>query len=270
MTVFCSDIDGTLLNSERTLSARTIHAIRDVRDAGHNFVLCSSRMPSSMRNLELMYGGNNAPLIAYNGGLVLSASGDVVRNTPISPSAAIQIYELCDLLGVHGSFYSGDDWYVWADDRWAEREINNTGVRPRSEKAEFFMSSGAIAAAPPHKIMCMGDELLIDQVEVGLSAVSDVVTYRSRATYLEIANAECDKGSGLRAVSAELGVDAGDCYFFGDNYNDLPAFAVVGTSIAVANAKESVLAAATVVTAASRDDGVARYLESWLAESNRV
>ncbi|MBH0109162.1 HAD family phosphatase [Salinibacterium sp. NG22] len=269
MAVFCSDIDGTLLNPERTLSPRTIQAIRHVRDAGHTFVLCSSRMPASMRILERLYAGENAPLIAYNGGLVLSASGDVVRNTPIPPNTAIQIYELCDRLGVHGSFYSGDDWHVWADDRWADREINNTGVQPRPEKAEFYASSGAITTMPPHKIMCMGDEHLINQIEASLSTVSDVVTYRSKPTYLEIANAECDKGSGLRAVEADLGVDVSDCYFFGDNYNDLPAFDVVGTSIAVANAKDAVLAAATVVTASHHDDGVAQYLESWLSTANR-
>ena len=46
MTLFCCDIDGTLLNSHRTLSERTIAAIRAVREAGHSFVLCSSRMPA--------------------------------------------------------------------------------------------------------------------------------------------------------------------------------------------------------------------------------
>ena len=50
-------------------------------------------------------------------------------------------------------------------------------------------------------------------------------------------------------------------------YNDLPAFEVVGTSIAVANAKDAVLAAATVVTSRNHDDGVAKYLEDFLAGS---
>lgn len=53
----------------------------------------------------------------------------------------------------------------------------------------------------------------------------------------------------------------------GPMYNDLPAFEVVGTSIAVANAKDAVLAAATVVTSRNHDDGVAKYLEDFLAGS---
>jgi hydroxymethylpyrimidine pyrophosphatase-like HAD family hydrolase len=69
MAMFCTDIDGTLLNPERTLSLRTIEAVRAIRAAGHAFVLCSSRMPESMRILERLYDGADEPLIAYIGGL---------------------------------------------------------------------------------------------------------------------------------------------------------------------------------------------------------
>ncbi|MDH6180034.1 Cof subfamily protein (haloacid dehalogenase superfamily) [Microbacteriaceae bacterium SG_E_30_P1] len=269
MAVFCSDIDGTLLNAQRTISARTIEAITAVREAGHTFVLCSSRMPASLRALESLYGATDAPIVAYNGGLVLSAQGRVVSNTPIPASAAQQIYDLCASLGVHGSFYSGDDWYVWARDRWAEREMSNTGVSPRDELAEYYVGGGVMASAPPHKIMCMGEVSLIDAVERLVVSLPDAVGYRSKETYLEIGSIACDKGTGIRDLEADLGVAVGDCYFFGDNYNDLPAFAAVGTAIAVANAKDAVLQAADVITATHHDDGVAQYLEGWLREHSR-
>ena len=266
MAVFCSDIDGTLLNADRTLSDRTVEAIREIRGAGHTFVLCSSRMPSSMKILEALYNASDAPLIAYNGGLVLSSAGRVVASIPIPAAIALDIYKLCERLGVHGSFYAGDEWHIWAEDRWAEREINNTAVQPSTVRAAEYARNGSISVSPPHKIMCMGEAHLIDEIEAALSTRTDVVTYRSKPTYLEIANASCDKGTGLRAVEDDLGADVGDCYFFGDNFNDLPAFSVVGTSIAVANAKDEVLSAASVVTGRHHDDGVAQYLESWLTE----
>jgi len=264
MAVFCSDIDGTLLNSQRTISDRTIRAITAVRDAGHSFVLCSSRMPASLRALERLYDATDAPLVSYNGGLVLSAAGRVVSSTPIPADAARQIYELCAGLGVHASFYAGDDWYAWARDQWAEREISNTGVEPRAETAEHYVASGEIDSAPPHKIMCMGEPALIDAIEQLVVRLPDAVGYRSKATYLEIGNVRCDKGTGIRDLEADLGVAVSECYFFGDNYNDLPAFAAVGTAIAVANAQDAVLAAADVVTARHHEDGVALYLEEWL------
>jgi Cof subfamily protein (haloacid dehalogenase superfamily) len=265
MAVFCSDIDGTLLNAERTLSPRTISAVRNLISEGHTFVLCSSRMPTSMRILEALYEGGDVPLIAYNGGIVLRGDASVALDVPVLPADAADIYETCATLELHASFYSGEEWYSWADDKWTAREVNNTGVSPNPELASQYYNSGQIETTPPHKIMCMGDSSSIDVVEQSLALNANVVTYRSKDTYLEIANAGCSKGAGLVSVAQELGVNLADCYFFGDNYNDLPAFEVVGTSIAVSNAKDDVLAAATFVTSRHHDDGVAQYLEGFLA-----
>ncbi len=264
MATFVSDIDGTLLNSGRTLSDRTIAAIRSIRNNGHSFVLCSSRMPSSMRLLESLYNGVNEPLIAYNGGLVIEADGSIVHDVPIAVHDAEKVFGLCDELNVHGSFYSGDDWYIWKVDHWSDRETANTGIKPHREYASWYMREGVVDCSPPHKIMCMGDPIAIEEIQSRLSKIKSLVTYRSKDTYLEIANSRCSKGAGVDAILKKRGVAKGDSYFFGDNYNDLSAFAIVGTSIAVANAKSEVIAAATTMTGRHHDDGVAEFLESWL------
>ena len=118
MTLFFTDIDGTLLNPDRTLSLRTIHAIREVRAAGHRFVLCSSRMPESMRKLERLYDGMDEPLIAYNGGLVLSRTGEIVHDVPIHAQHARLIAKYCREVDLHASFFAGENWYAWTDDKW--------------------------------------------------------------------------------------------------------------------------------------------------------
>lgn len=267
MAMFCTDIDGTLLNPGRSLSQRTINAIRDIRDAGHSFVLCSSRMPESMRILERLYDGANEPLIAYNGGLVLSRSGAVVHDIAINSKHARRIFDYCSDANLHASFFAGENWHVWGNDPWTTREINNTGVSPHPMPSSEYIVSGRVDEKPPHKIMCMGDPILVDGIERLLVAEPGVVTYRSKDTYLEIANSDCSKGHGVKAAAEELGYDKSDCYFFGDNYNDIPAFTAVGTSIAVANGKQAVLNAATVTTGRHHDDGVAAYLETWLKQS---
>ena len=265
MALFISDIDGTLLNPERKLSSVTEATIRRATNEGHTFVLCSSRPPSSMRGLEAVYGGGGVPLIAYNGGFVVNSAGSVVLDVPIDPAVAMAIYAECERLDLHCSFYSGEDWFVWGDDKWAQRETENTAVSPNAELAREYAESGRLAAAPPHKIMCMGDPELIDQVEQMLGTNDQTVTYRSKDTYLEIANAMSSKGAAVAMVADELGVPLEDVHYFGDNYNDLSAFEVVGTSIAVANAKQEVLDAADVITERHHDDGVAVYLASQLA-----
>src|SRR5687767_7205040 len=71
----CTDIDGTLLNKERQLSGRTIQTIKRL---GRDFpvILASSRMPSAMRHLQVELAIEHHPMIAYNGGYVLSDGGN--------------------------------------------------------------------------------------------------------------------------------------------------------------------------------------------------
>jgi Cof subfamily protein (haloacid dehalogenase superfamily) len=264
MTLFCSDIDGTLLNPERTMSTRTIEAITSVVAAGHSFVLCSSRMPSSMVRLREMYSDIPHPLIAYNGGLVLASDGTAAHDQPIPSGVATLVFEQCDAVDLHASFYCGDDWFVWGDDRWTDREVNNTGVSPNAQVTREYFADGGTKTNPPHKIMLMGEADLINGLEASLSGLREVVTYRSKETYLEIANVESSKGLALEMLAADMGVDIADTVFFGDNLNDLPAFEVAGVSVAVANAVPAVLEAADSVTARHHDDGVASYLEQFL------
>jgi len=67
--LICSDIDGTLLNKDKELSTATI---REIKRLSHiPFVLISSRMPKAMRHLQHELGNTDAPIIAYNGGLIL-------------------------------------------------------------------------------------------------------------------------------------------------------------------------------------------------------
>ena len=265
MTLFCSDVDGTLLDHRRTLSDRTVAAIRAVRSAGHTFVLCSSRMPASLEGLERLCGVEPTPLIAYNGGLVLRADRSVVTDVPITSEDARAGYAVCEHLGLHASFFAGDDWYAWGPDQWTEREATITAVDPSSASAHDYVAGGLVDTQPPHKVMAMGDPALVDELEAALAGRGGMVTYRSKRTYLEIANADCSKGDGLRALAGELGIDVADTVFFGDNHNDVSAFAVAGTAVAVSNAVEPALDAATVVTGHHREDGVAEYLEDWLA-----
>jgi Cof subfamily protein (haloacid dehalogenase superfamily) len=265
MTLFCSDIDGTLLNPERTISKRTAAAIGAAIAAGHPFILCSSRMPASMDQLRRLFSDERQPMIAYNGGLIIGQDEEILFTQTIPAAAARGIFDLCDEIDLHASYYCTDRWYAWADDRWTDRETNNTGVTPDGRSTRQFVADGGLEQALPHKVMLMGDKSLIDRAEVALRDDDDLVTYRSKETYLEVASARCSKGTALIHLAELLGYPLSETVFFGDNHNDLSAFEVAGTSVAVANAVGAVLVAADRVTARHHDDGVAVFLEEFLS-----
>ena len=84
---------------------------------------------------------------------------------------------------------------------------------------------------------------------------------RSTSLFLEISRHGIDKGSGLRTLARLAGVRLRDTAAIGDMPNDLPMLACAGLAGAVANAHPDVLAAADLVVAECRADGVAQFAE---------
>ncbi|MBK5209215.1 MAG: HAD family phosphatase [Flavobacteriaceae bacterium] len=90
--LICSDIDGTLLDKNRELSEITIQEIQRISPIP--FVLISSRMPKAMRHLQSQIGNMGAPLIAYNGGLVLH-NNQVLHSAFIDNAVLEAVMNLC-------------------------------------------------------------------------------------------------------------------------------------------------------------------------------
>ena len=78
---------------------------------------------------------------------------------------------------------------------------------------------------------------------------------------MEITPAASSKKLGVEYLLDYLGIESNDAIAFGDNYNDLEMLKFVGLGIAVENARETVKAAAKMVTGHGKKDGVADALE---------
>ncbi|MGX7835572.1 HAD family hydrolase, partial [Campylobacter fetus subsp. venerealis] len=90
---FCSDIDGTLLNSVRDLSPRLKAVVADL-PLDFPVILASSRMPDAMRHLLHDLNRSAQPMICYNGGYVLSADGEVLEDVSIPVDLVAKILQL--------------------------------------------------------------------------------------------------------------------------------------------------------------------------------
>jgi Cof subfamily protein (haloacid dehalogenase superfamily) len=260
---FCSDIDGTLLNSERDLSQR-LKAIVNAFPLEFPVILASSRMPNAMRHLVTDLGKENQPLIAYNGGFVLNGNGEVLDSVSIPLELVKKIIDLSKNTDIHVSLYQGENWYEEKDDYWSQREIRNTKTSciwlPSSEVISLWSKDNSGA----HKVMCMGDSQEISWLfgELHFEYSNDLHLYRSNENYLEIAPKAISKATGLKKIlehSFDFGMES--VIAFGDNYNDIDLLQSVGFGVAVANARPEVKAVAKEITLHNKEDGVAVMLE---------
>jgi len=263
--LICSDIDGTLLNKERALSNRTIKVIKRVLPIP--FILISSRMPQAMLHLQKDLSITHLPIIAYNGALIISQD-TVLQSTEIKPKVSEDLVQFCGKTSLHVSLYHKNEWYVPAMDYWANRESNNTKVVPKIQKIKTTLKNWENENKGAHKIMCMGNKNEIDNLvnHINTNHQNEIIGYRSKPTYLEIAPKNISKKTAIELLLKfnYPNYSLENVMAFGDNYNDIDMLKAVKIGVAVANAKKEVLAIADKITESNIDDGIAIFLEKYI------
>ena len=258
----CSDIDGTLLNSERSLSPNLISIVSSISPK-IPFFLASARMPAAMRHLLQDLNRPKEPLIAYNGALVLDAEGKELESIHIPIHLVEEIVLLANELKLHLSLLYGEQWHTLNEDYFALREIENTKVVPSWTDPLVVIERWKADNHGAHKVMCMGDATKIDNLYQSLlqRLGNQLHLYRSKDTYLEIAPKPISKATGLKKILEHgYAIEMNEVVAFGDGYNDIDLLQQVGWGVAVANAFPEVKAVANEITKHHKEDGVASTL----------
>ena len=263
--IIFSDIDGTLLNGDRTLSEATIRQVKRLKST-IPFILVSSRMPDQMYHIQRDLGIEGLPLIAYNGGLVLN--GEKVLHSTVIPYPILKEIVIIneEKFGgeIHISFYHNNEWYVPQYDQWAKREESITLVTPTVRPNREVLSRWEAEQKGAHKLMLMGEKNLIESMFQLLNEkyTSVMQIYRGKDTYIELSDISISKLTGVKIVLDEVyHLSLSETIAFGDNYNDLEMLKGVGCGVAVDNARDEVKAVAKHLTDHHSKDGVASFLE---------
>ena len=254
-----SDLDGTVVRSDGTISARTVAALDAVERAGVPFVFVTGRPARWMKQISEMTGHHGLAICA-NGALAYDLHTEqVVRSSLLSAEAAHGVVE---------ALREAIPGIAFAVERL------ETGFAHEPTYVPRWDSDDPLTAAPIEELL-QGDVVKLLARHEGLgpdellaAAHAAVVggatlTHSSGDGLLEMSAEGVSKASGLAAFAEEHGVAAADVIAFGDMPNDLPMLAWAGTAVAVANAHPEVLEAADEVTASNDDDGVAQVLDRW-------
>jgi Cof subfamily protein (haloacid dehalogenase superfamily) len=251
-----SDLDGTLLGPDATVSDRTRAALARVRQAGIVVVLVTGRPPRAVREIATRAGLGGLAICA-NGALVYDLDADeVATSSPLpAPVGARLVSELREALpGV--VFASEDERGFRRETAWAHRGLAQADEIVHADPLD-------LVAEPVSKLLVRHPELrfsdLVERIRV-LAGDEAVVTW-SGVGLAEISAAGVTKAYALDWVCRRLGIAPSEVVAFGDMPNDLPMLAWAGHSVAVANAQEEVRMAADEVTASNVEDGVAVVLE---------
>lgn len=273
------DVDGTLLNTEfeDVLAPREIAAMQAVREAGHVLALCTGRNTRSVRSLLQKSGWepDDLPLILLNGALVWH--GRPARQLVCNLLDGEQIRRLIPLFRRHGAvplvYGAEEDGGIVHHEHDAVNHVLGRYLHMRRQAVGAIETAGDLLEIPWHRALEVGtidvrDKImaLTRDIHAELDGEVDVINTRSllgegRFYWAEVYRAGSDKGTGVRALAGELGVDTAHVVAIGDNYNDLAMFAVAGCSVAMGNSPDEIKERADLVTGDVTEGGASRVLE---------
>jgi hydroxymethylpyrimidine pyrophosphatase-like HAD family hydrolase len=259
--LIATDLDGTLLRRDGTVSPRTRRALMRARAAGIEIVWVTGRPPRHVATIEGA-GGFGALVICINGAVLYDLEQNaIVHEARLSDLAARDLVLLlrAQLPGICFAVEVGLD-YGW--------EPSYGQLCRRSEAPKLPLADAlALCAQGVNKLIARHPDFVIEDLLArsrDLLAERACVSY-SGAPFLEISAPEVSKASALARYCLERAIDQARVVGFGDMPNDLPMLEWAGYSVAMANAHESVLTATDEVTLSNEEDGVALVVERLLA-----
>jgi Cof subfamily protein (haloacid dehalogenase superfamily) len=262
-----TDLDGTLVRSDDTVSAYTHEVLGRVKAAGIPLVGVTGRGPRIMELCRADIPEADFLVLAQGARVVdlTDPAGPVtLRAESVDGAVVAGVIEAIEAvagpLSVMVEAVDAPGAPLWGEANPAWRYPDALEHRSRPEAL-----AGPVLKAFAHSARYDPDELLVIARE--LPPARQVTITQAGLGYIEICPPGVTKASGLAVVAETLGVDPRDVLVFGDMPNDLPMFGWAGWSrVAVASAHPEVLALADEVTASNDEDGVAGYLDRLLSQ----
>jgi Cof subfamily protein (haloacid dehalogenase superfamily) len=259
-----SDVDGTLVKMDKTLTDRSIAAVHALDEAGIGFAVTSGRPPRGMSMLVEPLR-LRTPLAAFNGGLVVDPEMDVVEEKVVRDDLVAPVIELLQSLELSVWVYQGADWLVRdLDGPHVAREAHTVQFSPTLVESFAGVESGVakiVGVSDDHDTVASAAVTVREQFTDHVSAA------RSQPYYLDVTHPEANKGGVVKFLSKRYEIPTEEIATIGDMPNDVLMFAHSGLSIAMGNADREVQRAARRVTTSNDEDGFANAVERFILRS---
>lgn len=256
------DLDGTLLRSDKAMTVANADVIRAARDAGVRVVLATARPPRSTKEIYEAIGLDTLS-IHYNGALIRDpVSGRNLLHKPVDSALASAViatarraYRKCVV-----SVEILDKWYT---DHYDDSLPIETG---RAFTPDFVGPLDAFLTRPVTKLMLLAPPNRMASIKTAVLRKhgGSIGMAQSDHHLVQVHAPNAGKGRALKWVAEHYGIPQSATMAIGDAPNDVTMIQWAGLGVAVANAWQSVLDVADVVTATNDEDGVAQAIRRYV------
>ncbi len=261
ISLLISDIDGTLVTSDKRLTEATKQAARNLAEHGIKLVLTSSRPPHGV-SLFADALSLDTPRAGFNGGAIVGADGKLLSFKPLERETARATLAHLQDAGIDPWVFTADEWLLinprgaYVD--WEQHTVQMPFRVVRNFDDVLDKAGKIMAASRDFAALAECETALQDQLGDRASV------HRSQDYYLDITHPAANKGQAVRDAARLLDIPLSETACIGDMPNDLPMFDVAAIKIAMGNAPEFMRARADFVTHSNDADGWAHAVNSYV------
>lgn len=257
--LLCTDLDDTLLTTDKRVSEENRRAIEYFQSEGGLFTFATGRVPYGAK-LMLEYVKPNAPMVCFNGAGIYDFENDRLLWKATLDKNAIDVVEFID------------------------RQFPFTGIEVCTENEIFFCKLNRVVndhqileKLPDNfldyhdvkdewfKVLFMVEDYQLDSIREAIqnSPFKDKYSFvQSSPWYYELLSKTASKGLGLIKLAEILGINPENTIGMGDNDNDMSLVMMSGTGIAVANAIPTLRGVADYITVDNNSHAVAAVVDA--------
>ncbi len=264
-----TDLDGTLLRDDKSVSERTVAALAAAERAGIEVFFVTGRPARWMDVVSAHVHGHGLAICANGAAVVdLHAGGAFVQVRPLDRPVALDVVRALRAAAPGTSFAVELTTGIHYEPQYPPFFLDPGATVATAEKLLYEEAPGA--AAPVLKLLAQHPELDPDVfLATARETAGDLASFtRSSPTALiEISALGVSKASTLALCCEQRGIAPEEVVAFGDMPNDIEMLSWAGRSYAMGNAHPEVVAAASGRTIGNNDDGVAVVIEQLVAEA---
>lgn len=256
--LICTDLDGTLLKNDKTVSCKNIEAIEYFKQEGGLFTFVTGRMPYYVGSILEMIKPN-APIGCVNGGgLYDHIHGKYLWKSTMPDGVLELVKHIDEKIEKAGIQVCTFDTTYFCKENLAMENFRKV------TKVENIACHYSDVKDPIAKIIFGSednDELLKIRDALFEHPLSDKFCFiRSGRTLYEVLPKEISKGTTVKKLCESMNLDINKTIALGDYNNDIPMFETAKLGIAVSNACSDALNAADFVTVSNEEDPLARVI----------
>ncbi|MFV0274932.1 MAG: HAD family hydrolase [Bacilli bacterium] len=258
MKIYASDIDGTFITNNDTITDINKDAVNKINKTDNLFVLATGRSVCMSKKIYKQLS-NVDYLIASDGNIIVDLkNNNILYEKTISTDSLLKLDKIMKNKNLFTIIFTKDDTYY----------IDNLDI-----KHKFFSKIGIKIKSlndikkTVHKVSyIIKDNFEINDVKeiihnTILDSSTRIVTGTSfDSIYFDIIPKNSSKATALEFLSKMLNIEKNNLYVFGDGINDIEMFQFSKNIIAVKNAKEELKEFATSITDDNNNSGVGKWI----------